>query len=234
MPTITLFAAATQATGQQLDDNLTLVSNQAPIPCTVSGTNAITMTQSSSVYTVTAYAQNMQFSAVAVSSNTAATTARLGSLSSLPVYKDTTSGPVALSGGEIIAGNAFTLVYDAALNGGGGGFHLFTGTQAVGTTINPTAIKVGTGSTLSRYLTATSSVSFSVFAPASSQESIITLTGVQPLDAIILGPPSMANAVVSFFGFVPASGSVAIRAVNADSVSVTLTAGTVWRVTGIG
>jgi hypothetical protein len=34
------------------------------------------------------------------------------------------AGPVALSGGEIVATNAIFLTYDAALNSGGGGFHL--------------------------------------------------------------------------------------------------------------
>ncbi len=242
MASITLFAAATQATGQQLDDNLALVSAQAPIPCSVSGTNDLTLTQKANVYTVTAYTNNMQLSGVASATNGGAMTARLGALGIFNVYKDTIAGPATLSGGEVVIGNAFTLLYDATLNTGAGGWHLFTGTQAVGTTISPAFIRVtggiqiggSTAPTLSRYLTATASVSFSVFNPASSQESIVALAGVLPNDAVLLGPPSMANAVVSFFGYVPASGSVAIRAVNANSVSVTLSAGAIWRVTGIG
>jgi hypothetical protein len=63
---------------------------------------------------------------VAVASNSGATTARVGSLAVLPVYKDKSGGPTALAGGEIIIHNFVTLIYDAALNSGGGGFHLMT------------------------------------------------------------------------------------------------------------
>lgn len=230
---ITLFAAATQATGQQLDDNLELVSAQAPIPCSVSGTNDLTLTQKSNVYTVTGYTNNMQLSGVASATNLAAMTARLGALGALNVYKDTIAGPVVLSGGEIVIGNAFTLLYDATLNTGAGGWHLFTGTQAVAAPINPSSIRIGTGSTLSRYLSTTASVSFSIFGPNSSQESLISLAGALPNDAVFLGPPSMTNQALSFYGYVGASNSVAIRAVNAATVSVTLAAG-IFRVTGMG
>lgn len=230
---ITLFAAVTGATGQQLDDNLTAVSNQAPIPCTVSGTNALTLTQEADTYTVTAYGNNMQLSGVAAGSNSTAMTARLGSLAALNVYKDSGSGPVVLVGGELIAGNAFTLFYDATLNSGAGGWHLFSSTGLSTTAINPSTIQLGSGQVLNRYLTRTTSVSFSVFDPFSSQQSVIALSGVGPNDAVQVGPPSMANSMLSFYGFVPASGSVTLRAVNAGSVSVTLAAG-LFRVTGMG
>lgn len=230
---ITLFAAVTQATGQQLDDNLTLVSAQAPIPCTVTGTNDLTLTQKSDVYSVTAYGNNMQLSGVAAASNSTAMTARLGSLAALNVYKDSGSGPVVLTGGELIAGNAFTLFYDATLNTGAGGWHLFSSTGLPTTAINPSTIQLNTGAVLNRYLTATASVSFSIFDPFSSQQSIVAVTGIRPNDAVQVGGPSMANSMLSFFGFVPASGSVTLRAVNAGSVSVTLAAG-IFRVSGMG
>lgn len=233
--TITLFAAVTEATGQQLDNNLVAVSNQAPVPCTSSGSNAITLTQQSNVYTVTAYGNNMQFSAVATGTNTAATTARLGSLAALPVYKDTLDGPVALSGFEIQIGNAFTLMYDAALNLGGGGFHLFTGTDQTSAPIAPSAIRLGIlGASLTRYLSRTASVSFSVINPNAAVESLFALSGVMPNDTILLGPPSLtANNPVSYLGYVTASNSVMLRAINAATTTVTVTPG-VWRVTGMG
>lgn len=231
--TITLFKSVTSATGEQLDDNLTAVSNQAPIPCTVSGTNDITLTQEADTYTVTAYGNNMQLSGVAAGSNSTAMTARLGSLAALNVYKDSGSGPIALTGGELVAGNAFTLFYDLTLNSGAGGFHLFSSTGLSTTAINPSTIQLGSGQVLNRYLTRTVSVSFSVFDPFSSQQSIIALAGVGVNDAVQVGPPSMANSMLSFYGFVPASGSVTLRAVNAGSVSVTLAAG-LFRVTGMG
>lgn len=228
---ITLFAAATQATGQQLDDDLNLVSNQAPIPCSVAGANDLTLTLRSLIYPVTAYIGNMQFSGVAASTNTTAMTARLGSLSQLPIYKDTTTGPVLLTGGELVSGNAFTLMYDSVLVGGA--FHLFTGTQNVATPINPSTLKLGTGSVLNRYLTATSSVSFSVFGANSAQEVAIALPGVLVNDAIQVGPPSMALAALSFVGYVPASGTVNLRGINAAAATVSLTPG-IFRVSAMG
>lgn len=231
---ITLLAAVTEATGAQLDENWSLVSAQAPIPCTASGTNTIVLTQKSDVYAVTAYTNNMQFSAVAVASNNGAVTARLGSLDALNVYKDSSVGPVALVGGEIIIGCAFTLMYDAALNSGNGGFHLFSNTGVLGTTINPAAIQVGTGATLSRYLSRSASVSFSVINPNSAVEALFTLSGVLTNDAIILGPPSLTpNNPVSYVGYVSASGSVTLRAVNAATTTVTVTPA-VWRVSALG
>lgn len=231
--TITLFTGVSTATGAQLDANLTAVSNQAPIPCTASGTNAIALTQEAGFYTVTAYGNNMQFSAVAAGNNSGPVTAQLGSLGALNVYKDSAAGPVALTGNEIISGNAFTLLYDIALNSGAGGFHLFTNTGQVGTPINPSSIQIGSGSVLHRYLTATASVSFSVFGANSAQEVTVALAGVSPLDAVQVGPPSMALAALSFIGYVPASGSVNLRAINAAGATVSLTPG-IFRVTAMG
>lgn len=233
MANITLFAAATQATGQQLDDNLTLVSNQAPIPCSVSGTNALTLTQKANVYTVTAYTNNMQLSGVAAGSNSGAVTARLGALAALNVYKDTGSGPVALTGGEIVANNAITLLYDPTLNTGAGGFHLISIAGTTGTALNPATLQLGTGSVLTRYLSATASVSFTVFGANSAQEVAIALPGVLVNDAIQVGPPSMALAAVSFLGYVAAAGTVNLRGVNAAGATVSVTPA-VFRVTGMG
>lgn len=233
MAVITLFAAATQATGQQLDDDLTLVSNQAPIPCTVAGTNALTLTQRANVYTVTAYTNNMQLSGVASGSNSGAATARLGALAALNVYKDTGSGPAVLTGGEIVANNAITLLYDPTLNSGAGGFHLISIAGTTGTALNPATLQLGTGSVLTRYLSATASVSFTVFGANSAQEVAIALPGVLVNDAIQVGSPSMALAAVSFFGYVAASGTVNLRGVNAAGATVSITPA-VFRVTGMG
>ena len=73
---------------------------------------------------VPSYANYAVFSGVAAATNTGGTTVAVNSLSALTVYKDTVAGPVALSGGEIVAGNVLYLIYDSALNTGAGGFHL--------------------------------------------------------------------------------------------------------------
>lgn len=231
---ITLFAAVTSATGQQLDDDLTLTSNQAPIPCIVSGTNAITLTQKSNVYTAAAYTNNMQLSGIAVGTNGGNVTARLGSLAILKVYKDTATGPALLTGAEIVSGNAFTLMYDASLDTGNGGFHLFTNTAITHTAQFFDSLTIGNGQVLNRYLTATASVSFSIFGANSAQESQIALSGVQVNDAILVGPPALtANQAVTFMGYVPAAGTVALRGVNAAAATVSVAPG-IYRVSGMG
>ncbi|HEV2225076.1 MAG TPA: hypothetical protein VGR84_18940 [Candidatus Acidoferrales bacterium] len=95
------------------------------IPCTVTGANTLTMAPLSGTPTPV-YNDLAAFSGIAASTNTGAVTAAVGGLAALPVYLDTSSGPVALSGGEIAADNAIFLMYDATLNSGGGGFHLRT------------------------------------------------------------------------------------------------------------
>ena len=120
----TTFAALTTATGQQLDNNFSALGALTPIPCSVSGTNAITMVTALNTPSVPSYANYAVFSGVAAATNTGGTTVAVNSLSALTVYKDTVAGPVALSGGEIVAGNVLYLIYDSALNTGAGGFHL--------------------------------------------------------------------------------------------------------------
>jgi hypothetical protein len=88
------------------------------------GTNALALTPAGSQSVPTAYANGFRAQFVAVNSNTGATTANVSSLGTLPVFKDTTLGPVVCTGGEIIVKNAYQIWYDAALNGGTGGFHL--------------------------------------------------------------------------------------------------------------
>jgi hypothetical protein len=120
----TTFAALTTATGQQLDNNFSALGALTPIPCSVSGTNAITMITALNTPSVPSYANYAVFSGVAAATNTGGTTVAVNSLSALTVYKDTVAGPVALSGGEIVAGNVLYLIYDSALHTGAGGFHL--------------------------------------------------------------------------------------------------------------
>lgn len=117
------FAAATTATGQQLDDNFTFVGALGVIPCTITGTNSLTLTPTSKAVAFSAYQQGMTFSGVIANDNTGAVTANAG-VGALSVYQDTSAGPAALAGAELQAGNELVLVYDAALNSSAGGFHI--------------------------------------------------------------------------------------------------------------
>lgn len=119
-----LFFNVTQATGAQLDANFAALGALTPIPCTVSGTNTLVLTTAANTPSVTAYSNYMQFTAVAGNTNTGAATGKVGSLAQLPIYKNSVGGPIALTGGEIVANVPFILLYDSALGGGTGGFHL--------------------------------------------------------------------------------------------------------------
>lgn len=115
----------TTATGTNLDQNFSALASLVPIPCTASGTNSITLTPfTANVPTVTALANYSLFVAIAAATNTGAVTVTVGSFTALPVYRDSVTGPVALTSGQIVANNAIYLVYDSALNSGSGGFHL--------------------------------------------------------------------------------------------------------------
>ncbi|MDE2099002.1 MAG: hypothetical protein KGL39_17240 [Patescibacteria group bacterium] len=146
---LTLFANNATPTGQELDDNFTCYTPLSIIPCTVSGTNTLTLTPhsgtSGATPTIAAYQNYMQFSGVFANNGSGALFAAVGSLASLNVYKDTPSGPVATDGTEALKNNAFTVIYDSTLNGGAGGWHLYTKTGGFngGTITNTLAVQGG-------------------------------------------------------------------------------------------
>lgn len=173
----TSFSNNTAPTGPELDDNFAAVGALTVIPCVAAGTNAITMTAAANTPTINAYANYLRISGVAAATNTGATTARLGGLAALNVYRDTPAGPVALAGGEIVIGCAFTLIYDSALNTGTGGWHLVSTANALpytGTVTNSTLSFVnGTLSTLILTGASLSAPTLSVTGPLSAA----TVTG---------------------------------------------------------
>src|SRR5271166_217416 len=123
----TTFANLTTATLPQLDGNFNILSGLTSIPCTVAGTNTLTLTNIAGAGAISAYANYQRFTGIAANTNSGAVTANFAGLGAFNVYKDTPAGPVALTGNEIVQNNAFTLIYDQALNGAVGGFHLQTG-----------------------------------------------------------------------------------------------------------
>lgn len=201
------FSNNTAPTGPELDDNFSAVGALAVIPCTVAGTNTITMAANSNTPTINAYANYLRISGVAAATNTGPTTARLGALGALNVYRDTPAGPVALAGGEIVIGCAFTLVYDSALNTGTGGWHLVSVANALPYT------GVATNSTLS-------------FVNGTLSTLILTGASLSAPTLIVSGPASLASLNVS--GLASAAtlagsslGTFAKLMVGASAASVT-------------
>lgn len=119
-----IFAAQTAPNLIELDQNFAALGLLAPIPCSVSGTNALVLTPLVNVPSVPAYANYSPFTCIASATNTGAATAQVGSLAALAIYKDTPSGPTPLTGGEVPQNNLISLTYDSTLNAGSGGFHL--------------------------------------------------------------------------------------------------------------
>lgn len=246
MFTLTQYTSATSATGASLDQNLKLLGAVAPMPCTASGTNAITLTQqtagSGAIATtigITAYQSGMQFSTIAAQSNNGATTARVGALAPLPVYKPSSAGPVALSGGEIIASCAITLLYDLNLNGGNGGFHLISSLPEInGGTIAPALVRASTGvqfgattnPTVTNVRSASTAVVFTAIVPQIAQEQTFTMAGVLATDflAWAFRQPVSLGLVQSGY-FIAGNGTIATMGVRMGNITAasTITPGTV-------
>ena len=148
MPLPFSFSNNTTPTGVQLDSVLAALGALGVIPCSVTGTNALTLTPFANTPTVpTPYNNIGVFAGIAAADNTGGVTAQIGSGAALVVYRDTEAGPVVLIGGEIVLGNALALVYDQSLNGAAGGFHLLNPAQ--GQTFSTTTVVNATiGTTL--------------------------------------------------------------------------------------
>lgn len=244
--TLTTFAAASTATGAQLDQNLQLLGAVAPMPCVFSGTNTLTLTQQTSggsgvatTIAITAYQTGMQFCGIAAATNTGATTATVGSIGTLIVYKPSPTGPVVLAGGEIVIGCAITLLYDAALNSGAGGFHLIATASAIaGATITPALVRASTGvqvgattnPTLTVILNSSATLAFASIVPNQTSEQLFSVAGVSLTDRIAWNFPQPVSAGLILTGYIVAANTVqatlGVRFANVTAAS-TITPGTI-------
>lgn len=240
--TLTQFANDSSPSLADLDQNFNAVGVLTPVPCTVSGTNVLSLQQNQSgqaaSFTIAAYENGLQLCAVASASNTSSVTAALGSLAQLPVYKDTVAGPVALTGGEIIGNNSFTLRFEQALNSGNGGWHLITSMISNGNTITPALVRatvgvqVGgtTGPTLTSILSAQATLAYTSIVPNSTQDQSFTVAGLLQSDGLALALPLPASSGIQLQGYFAAgngtTATVTVRASNTTAGS-TITPGTV-------
>ena len=212
---ITLFANLVNATFPELDGNFASYTPLTVIPCTVSGTNALTLApfsgSSAATPAIAAYQNYMQFSGVFASNGSGALTACIGSQPFLNVYKDSPTGPVATTGAEAIQNNAFTLVYDLSLNSGAGGWHLYSSTASFngGTIAQPLVLSSTTlsvvGGSLGASLTSTALTGNSLSITAQ------TITASQNLTAATLSVSSLASVTKLEVG---ASASSLTRMIN--------------------
>ena len=191
-------------TGEQLDADLAALGALTPIPCTASGTNAITLTPNANTPTVVAYAPYSQFTAVASGTNSTSVTAQVGSLASLNVYKDSQGGPVLLTGKEIVLNTKLWLMYDPTLNSGAGGFHL-----------------IGPPSSTTRDLSIVASLSLAALLPQTGTTATVTFGGTSVGDVITLGFPALVSVGLAWQGYVNNAGTVTLNAFNMTAGTVT-------------
>lgn len=125
LPWVFANLAAGNQPASKLDDNFNALGAYATVPCTASGTNTITLTPVAGAPTIAAYNQLQAYRFVAANTSSGTVSIQVGALASLPAYRPTSGGPVALDSGFIVAAEAYDAVYDVALNSGGGGFHVY-------------------------------------------------------------------------------------------------------------
>lgn len=121
------YAAQTAPTMSELDQTFADAGALGIVPCTASGTNAITLTPNANTPTISAYANYQAFSFIAKATSTGAVTIGVSALAALNAYKDTAGGPIQLQSGDVINVNYYLAIYDLALNSGAGGFHVVAG-----------------------------------------------------------------------------------------------------------
>lgn len=113
-------AIVTDADGNQIYDQLTADTSAGGLAWggTSSGTaNAQVIAASSFTQQD---GQQISFLVGSGLTNTSAVTVAPGAAGAIPILRDTLAGPGALTGGELVAGNAVSLIYDAAR----GAFHI--------------------------------------------------------------------------------------------------------------
>jgi hypothetical protein len=230
------FANVTTLVTSQLDANYNALGALAHIPCSASGTNSIALTPLSTAPSVTGYQNYSQFSFIAAGTNNTSVTAQVLGFASLPVYKDTEAGPVALTGQEIVKNCANIILYDSTLNGGGGGFHLesnaavlnLTGGTISGPTLFTGPVQFGSAAntSLSNVVSVAGSIGWPSIGATTSTVSTLALAGCSVGDVVSLGTPASIPTGITFFGYVPNAGTVTIQALNVTGGAITPVAGT--------
>lgn len=228
-PTITLFANLTTPTGPQLDNNFLAYAVFCNIPCAVTGTNSIVMTQNANTPALTQLTNFIQFSGVFANTNSGPLTIAAGGFAPLACYKDSPNGPIAFAGGECVAGNAFSARYDSGLPG----YHVTTATSYAGGTITgPT--QFGTvGPPVTRIISGLGTLAYSITAANSTQDQHFTLAGVQLGDSLAIGWLTAPITGMGFTGFMAAAGTIGLRAINPTAGTIGAATLTV-RATAIG
>src|SRR5215468_9968534 len=121
-PTVFANLAAGNQPAALLDTMFNIAGAAGAIPCTATGTNAITLTPITNFYQPAAYANYQIVSFVAAANVTGAVTIRIGALAFVKLFMP--SGLQANSG-DITANSFYIAAFNAALDSGNGGIIVF-------------------------------------------------------------------------------------------------------------
>lgn len=223
----TTFAAVTQISTPQFDANFQAVmAGGGAFLCTVSGTNALALTVTANAPIITALTSGMVFFGIVANTNTTSGTAAIGAFTARTIYKDSLTGPVLLVGGELVQNNAFWLSYDSTLAAGAGGFHLLGSSGAVLTgqslVLGGLSFSQTPSTILKRLVRVQRTIVFTSVAANTMQDQTQTLTGLFSGDTILANPNAVAPVSgIQYSGFVPADGTLGLRAANITTGAVT-------------
>lgn len=109
------------------DTMFTIAGQQGNIPCTASGTNAITLTPGTNFFVPAAYSNAQIASFKAVNNSSGAVTLQIGGLALLKLF---TGAGVQAGSGDVVLNSHYTVQYWADLDSSSGGF-LIINTQPV-------------------------------------------------------------------------------------------------------
>jgi hypothetical protein len=109
---------------------------------------------------------------------------------------------------------------------GAGGASISSGVS-VGTLV------VNGSAPVTRINTFSGTVTFSVLLANTSQDVAATVSGVQVGDAVMVGPPATNSTGLALMGYVPANGTITLRALNVTASSITAPTG-IYRLVAIG
>jgi hypothetical protein len=116
-----------------LDQMFDQAAAMMEIPCSASGTNAISLNPLPNCPALTAYKELGGYRFRAQSTSTGAVTAQYNGLGFLPVYHD--DGATQVNVSDVVIGKEYVIRFSQALNAGGGGF--FLEAPALSTTTSP-------------------------------------------------------------------------------------------------
>lgn len=214
-----------------------LWERSGPALSTTGSAGAYIYTPSNTSYP-TAYIQGDIYVAKANFTSVGGDTLNVNSLGALPLYKPSSSGPIAIVAADIASGQIFEAAYDSALNSGSGGFQITAGitpasggggggTASVGYVLN------GRMSVTAASATATFTADVVVPSTALNGTAYSLSSYSQAINLGTTGAGGMDNGSAPASGFVslyaiynPGSITTSILAINASTSSGTIYSGT--------